>query len=109
MSIEMAGTSITLSAAPVEQWSQTEAEIARIWTAALDMEPSSRTDTFVDLGGTSLTAVQCIADIRSAFDVDLPLLMLFSDTATIAELARVVDRIAREKCFREWVLNSGTV
>ncbi|HVA92130.1 MAG TPA: amino acid adenylation domain-containing protein, partial [Chloroflexota bacterium] len=52
-------------------------------------------DNFFFLGGHSLLATQMITQIRTMFDVDLPLLQLF-ENPTVAELARMIGGTARK-------------
>lgn len=66
-----------------------ERELADIWCALLEIDRVSVHDNFFDLGGHSLLATQVLARMRSGFELDLPLRILF-EHQTIAELALAV-------------------
>lgn len=69
--------------------SPTERRLAGIWGEVLGIEQVGIHDDFFALGGHSLLATQVVARIRSAFDVDIPLHVLF-ESPTIAELVTVI-------------------
>ena len=48
-------------------------------------------DGFFDVGGHSLLAMRLLSRIRDAFDVDLPIRLLFMQRLTIANLATIVE------------------
>ena len=66
---------------------ETEQEIARVWQDALGIERIGVNESFARLGGHSLLAVRIVAELRKAFQIDLPVRALF-EAPTIAELAR---------------------
>ncbi len=68
---------------------ETERQVARIWQDALGIEAVGSDDSFADLGGHSLLAVKIIAELRRAFQIDLPVRALF-DAPTVAELSRYI-------------------
>ncbi len=68
----------------------TEARLATIWCAVLEVERVGIHDNFFELGGHSLMATQAISRMRAVFGVELPLRDLF-DTPDLAALAQRVD------------------
>ncbi|HSF41084.1 MAG TPA: amino acid adenylation domain-containing protein, partial [Thermoanaerobaculia bacterium] len=70
----------------------TEAALAAIWTDVLGVERVGVHDGFFDLGGHSLLATQVAARVREIFRVELPLAVLFRETALEA-LARAIDAL----------------
>ena len=62
-----------------------------IWRAVLKIERFGVYDNFFELGGHSLVAMQVVAKVRAAFQLELPLRDLF-DAPTVAALA---DRVAQ--------------
>ncbi len=76
---------------------EAEVILAGIWREVLAVERAGVEDNFFDLGGHSLTAVQVMSRIRSAFGVDIPLRRVF-EAPTIAQLA-----LAVEECLIEQI------
>jgi amino acid adenylation domain-containing protein len=75
---------------PVAPRTPEEARIAAFVAELLELPaPAGVTDNFFLLGGQSLTAIELMERIRSAYSVDLPLKTLFSDP-TVAGLAAAV-------------------
>ena len=66
-----------------------------IWTEVLGREDFGVEDNFFELGGHSLIATQVISRIRAAFDVELPLRILFEEP-TVSGLAQALEQ-AREE------------
>ena len=64
--------------------------LAALWRELIAADSPGRHDSFFDLGGASLTAVQLIAEIEEAFGIDFPLERLF-DAPTIAGLAAQIE------------------
>ncbi len=76
-------------AAPLEGVAAT---LAQIWQDVLGVERVAlEADFFGDLGGHSLLVMQAIGRVREAFAVELTLPDFF-DNATLASLARVIER-----------------
>jgi acyl carrier protein len=73
-----------------------ERGIAEIWCGILNLKSVGIEDNFFHLGGHSLLASQVMARLTEAFNVDLPVRLLF-ETPTIAGLAESVARIQREE------------
>jgi amino acid adenylation domain-containing protein len=69
---------------------ETEKILARIWADVLRIDDVGVHHNFFELGGHSLLTTQIASRIRGAFDVDVPLRVLF-ETRTVAEMAEVVD------------------
>ncbi len=72
-----------------------ERTIAAVWQELLGLERVGRHDDFFDLGGHSLLATRAVARLSRLFELELPLRALFQD-ATVAGLARAVERVRRE-------------
>jgi len=70
----------------------TEETLAGIWREVLRLERVGRDDNFFDCGGHSLLAVQVVARVREAFDVEVPLAEVF-DAQTLARAAERIDRL----------------
>jgi acyl carrier protein len=70
--------------------------LARVWQEELGVERVGSRDSFFELGGTSLVAMQMILRLCREFDIDLPLASVFQHP-TLAALARVAeDRILED-------------
>lgn len=67
----------------------TEQELAAIWTEVLNLKQVGIHDNFFELGGHSLLATQAISRLREVFSLNFPLRYLF-ENPTIAELAQKV-------------------
>jgi len=74
----------------VEPRNEVERLLAAIWRALLDVKEFGVTDDFFDLGGDSLLAMQVLARIRKAFQVDVSIRSLF-DGPSIDALGRAVE------------------
>jgi amino acid adenylation domain-containing protein len=72
-----------------------EAELVRIWSRVLGVERVGVQDNFFELGGHSLLAPQIVAQVRVAFNVNLPLLRLF-ENPTVERLAVVIEQLKGE-------------
>jgi len=71
---------------------RTELKIFGIWSQILGVEDFGIDDNFVDLGGYSITATQCLSRIRDAFGIELPIGVLFTDEANVRRLAEHIDQ-----------------
>ena len=69
---------------------QTEWEVARIWSQILKVDKVSIHDNFFDLGGHSLLANQVISRMNDRFPVKLSLRRIF-ETPTVAGLADAIE------------------
>lgn len=78
--------------ADVAPRTETEHQIAAIWTDVLGRAPAGVDRNFFAAGGNSLSAVRLMARARSHFNVDIGLRILF-ERPTIAALADAIDAI----------------
>ncbi|NEO86255.1 MAG: amino acid adenylation domain-containing protein [Spirulina sp. SIO3F2] len=69
--------------------SELEQQLAQIWTETLQLEQVSVQDNFFDLGGSSLLAIQAIAQIQTQLQLQLPMNQLLK-SPTIADLAAAI-------------------
>ncbi|MGH9150943.1 MAG: phosphopantetheine-binding protein, partial [Acidimicrobiales bacterium] len=77
-------------AAPAGPRTPTEAVVASVWAAVLEVPEVGPDDDFFALGGHSLAATQIAARLADALGVDLGPAAVF-ESPTVAELARAVD------------------
>jgi amino acid adenylation domain-containing protein len=78
-----------LAAAYSEPRTPVEAELARMWSAVLQVDRVGIHDDFFHLGGHSLLATSILSRIRQAFQVEIPLRQIF-ESPTIYEMARAI-------------------
>jgi amino acid adenylation domain-containing protein len=76
-----------LTAGYVAPRNQVERVMAEIWAEVLGVKKVGVFDHFFELGGHSLSATRLIAQVRSAFQIDLPLRSIFIEP-TIAGLCK---------------------
>jgi len=74
--------------------SAAEAQIAATWATALGLAEVGIDDNWFELGGHSLLGIRVLAQLRRAFQVELPP-RLFFDAPTVAGQAAVVERAGR--------------
>lgn len=67
-----------------------EETLVRIWTEVLGLERIGVEDSFLELGGHSLLATQLISRVSKAFEIGLPIHVLF-EAGSIARLAEAVE------------------
>jgi acyl carrier protein len=83
----------TTSAAPR---SELEATIGQIWCEVLGMQDIGIHDSFFDLGGHSLTAMQILNRISKEFHLDLSMQTMF-DAPTVASLSASIATNLRQQ------------
>jgi acyl transferase domain-containing protein len=76
--------------------SDTERKVAEIWSQLLGLSRIGRTDSFFELGGNSLLAIQLASQLRKGFAIELPIGGIF-EAADLAALAGVVDAAIEER------------
>jgi acyl carrier protein len=69
---------------PVEEY------LVGVWQEELEVERVGTDDSFFELGGTSLTAMQVMLRLCREFDIDLPLESMFL-RPTLKELAKLAE------------------
>ena len=79
-----------------EPQSELESLVTQYFKAVLPREEVGVTDNFFALGGDSLLATQVLSRVRSDFQIELPLVMVFLKP-TPRELAAEIDRLKREE------------
>lgn len=84
-----------------------EQALARIWTSLLNLERIGRGNSFFELGGNSLSAVQLILRIREAFGFELDLKAVF-EHETLTSLAEHVEMIQQISELRGQVIYRST-
>jgi amino acid adenylation domain-containing protein len=73
-----------------EPQTPTEKEIAQIWMAVLELEKVGINESFFDIGGHSVMAMQLVSRVRMRFGVELALCDFFA-APTIQKLAELVE------------------
>jgi amino acid adenylation domain-containing protein len=69
--------------------------LAEIWTEVLNIEGLGATEKFIDLGGHSLIAIRLSSRISEAFELEIPLNVVF-DHPTIASQAIYIEQAIEE-------------
>lgn len=73
-----------------------EEALARIYSEVLGVDPVGSRDSFYDLGGHSLNAIQIAARVRDRFHVELPVEAVFA-TPVVCELAARIEADVRRQ------------
>lgn len=82
-------SNIGLSTNFVPPQNATEEVLAHIWVKVLRLEQVGIHNNFFELGGHSLLATQVMSRVRKAFQIEMPLQILF-ENPTIASLAQAI-------------------
>jgi amino acid adenylation domain-containing protein len=69
-----------------------ERELAGIWSDVLGVRPVGLHDSFFDLGGNSLSALQLVSRIRQSLAVEFPLAWLFEEPAIAGLAGKILAR-----------------
>ncbi|MGB3298890.1 MAG: acyltransferase domain-containing protein, partial [Phormidesmis sp.] len=69
---------------------EVEETIAGIWQDLLGLEKVGIHDSFFDLGGHSLMAIQVISRLREAFPVEIEMRNLLFEAPTVAKIAAII-------------------
>jgi thioesterase domain-containing protein/acyl carrier protein len=69
-----------------------EEDITRLWSELLDFGEIEVHDNFFDLGGHSLLVMRMIAQLRSRYQIEIPVSLFFQDP-TVAGLANQIQRL----------------
>ena len=85
-----------LTTAYVATTNETEERIAQIWQNVLGIDKIGIYDNFLDLGGNSLIGTQVVSRLRQAFQLNIPLTILF-EAPTVAELALAIELLIIEE------------
>jgi acyl carrier protein len=76
---------------------ETEKQVAAIWSEILGHPIVNREANFFALGGHSLLATRLVAKIRERFQIEFPLRALFEISPTIAMIAAYIDHVRIEE------------
>jgi amino acid adenylation domain-containing protein len=82
--------------------SETERLIAAIWSELLGLDSVGVNESFLDLGGHSITAAQIASRVAEATGREISLVTVF-ERPTIAELAAFLDESGKQAGRRDWV------
>jgi amino acid adenylation domain-containing protein/thioester reductase-like protein len=85
---------------------ETEIKLAQLWSEVLSVEKVGIDDNFFELGGHSLLTTKLILKLRTAFQVDLPLRVLF-ESPTVASLAITLEKYRQADCSHELSQNNN--
>jgi len=81
---------------PEDLMTHTEQALADLWSSLLDVGQISLDDDFLELGGDSLTAMQCVHRLHDVLGVEIPVDVFFAESAKIRELAKLIDELRSE-------------
>lgn len=89
-------TNIRQHSAYVPPATDAERRITQIWQEVLGIEDVGINDSFFELGGSSLFAIQVLSRLRKEFNVEIPPAMIF-EGATISALAKLLTKDQNQK------------
>jgi ubiquinone/menaquinone biosynthesis C-methylase UbiE/acyl carrier protein len=76
-----------------------EQQVAAVWCEVLDLQQVGDHDSFYELGGHSLRAMQVISRLAAAFQIQLPVRAIF-EMPTVAGLCNVIEDLVRQTAGR---------
>lgn len=85
-----------------------EEVLVEIWSEVLRLKRVGIHNNFLELGGHSLLAAQINSRLRHKFQVELPLRQIF-EAATIAELAREIEKLQIQNATEQALANNPSV
>ncbi|GMK39951.1 hypothetical protein PCCS19_30060 [Paenibacillus sp. CCS19] len=85
---------------PAEERTLTEEALVSLYRNLLGKEAISITQSFFELGGNSIQAIQCVSRIQSMFGVEFPLRDFF-DYPTIRQLSSHLDQLLEQQLASE--------
>lgn len=78
-----------------------EVALARLWSTTFGGRAIGRDDNFFLLGGDSLSGARLLLRVKDVFGLELPIKDLFGEAATIAGMARAIER---ERAADSWTM-----
>ena len=75
---------------PTQRETSVEQNIKAIWQEALKVHEVPNDVSFLDLDGDSLSAMLCIARMRTLFNVELTVEDFLLETSTISDFTRMI-------------------
>ncbi|MTJ51847.1 SDR family oxidoreductase [Anabaena sp. UHCC 0253] len=88
--LQAANRKISASSNYIAPRNETEAKIANIFEFLLGVNQVSIHDSFLELGGDSLTGTQLLSKLKQTFAMNLPISTVF-ESPTVAQLAELID------------------
>jgi len=86
----------------VEPETDIERSLSDMWKSVLQCDAISVTANFFEMGGHSLMATKLATSIRDAFDISLPLTVLF-ESPSIRQCAHFIEHALKEKYARTMI------
>ncbi|KZL50068.1 polyketide synthase [Nodularia spumigena CENA596] len=79
-----------ISTTYVSPSNEIEARVTQVMENLLGISPIGIHDNFFELGGHSLLAIQAVSQLRSEFQVELPMRQFLFESPTIAGIAKII-------------------
>lgn len=75
----------------MDKWlNEIETRVAEIWTDVLGIPEVNRTDSFLEIGGDSISAMRLAASLTAEFDVAIPIELVLANV-TVPEMASTIE------------------